>query len=248
MFKRQNSKAKEVEVTEKDPAMQVEEITLEPALNFQPNRVCYINPWTFLTRDIRIFDATAELLPKYSGEITDEFRMLAKTTGQSLDASSAICTIHRENWKQTSLSVRDGSSSNGPLIGHWKHPIWSTGSAELSFTANSDYSSHNFKMSPQKWYRRAEMFVLDSVTYVWQTDSKITERTWSLFRVAGNEKTEVARFRMVKGFGDGGPLLVNDAAINPLLVAWTCCIVLKKRAQRIHERGSAGGGGGGGSG
>lgn len=234
-------------LTEKDPACSVDEVTLESSANFQPNRILYISPFTGSTKGIKIYDETNELRAQYPGEITSDFKKNAKSIAEAQDPASSLYTIKRENWQMSSFSIRDGGSTDGPTLGHWKAPHFSTGTTELSFPADSKHSSHNFTMHPRKWYRSSEVFVVNSATYIWQAATKVTERRWSLFKIVKGQRIEIARFEMGWGWGSGGVLVVNEDEVDSLLASWTCCIIMRKRFQRQCTY-AAGGGAVGGTG
>jgi hypothetical protein len=233
-------------VSDDDEVDATETETSSDDSKFAPNKVYYIQPHYLSSKQITIVDITDKIsVPFVDGkDVSDEFRDAAKKVGTAEDAEP-IFTIRKKHWYNKSYSAFAGVDTETPLA-DWKHPSFSTGTATLSFPADSKHCSHNLSISPVKRTRRTNAFVNDSVPYTWKCDYKYKPNHMSLLKRIGGKNSTVARYTQKWAtWGMGGVLLMDNREVDDLVVILTACSMLRRVKQRRWERhGSAGGGGG----
>jgi hypothetical protein len=113
----------------------------------------------------------------------------------------------------------------------------STGAAVLTFTSAYAGVSHAVRMAPGAKMRRANGFVVESVGYVWECQSKMKANRLVLSKTLGGRKRACAKYaqRWAPFKGWGGVLVVDEAEVDPMVAAVTCCIMLLKMQQRAME-------------
>jgi hypothetical protein len=113
-------------------------------------------------------------------------------------------------------------------LASWESPILALGTATISFPDGSSHSRHPIEVKPLGVGRRAESFVKDSVTYVWEMERFKTELK-SLVKVVGEERKEVARYAQRAGRDREGMLVIDEGEVDGLVVVLSCVAVLEQR-------------------
>lgn len=142
-------------------------------------------------------------------------------------------TISRNSVFTRKYDVKD---EQGNIVAHWKHPLISTGTATLTFPADSKHSSHEILSKAVSWVRRTERFVQDSVTYSWEFDSKVLCNKMALFRIVGDKKEKVGQCPQPYVYTSGGVLELDSRCIDELVGLLTCVLVSRKNVQRHGEQ------------
>ncbi|EON68786.1 hypothetical protein W97_08044 [Coniosporium apollinis CBS 100218] len=205
----------------------------------QPNQTFYIVPHTGFTKVIQVLDLTPQIKERipYNG-FTDAYKEAVKELAKNSPPEPTY-TITRQNWVASRMIV---TSASGAELAAWKAPHWSPGTTTLTFPRNSPHCSHTIEMKPVGFWHRSEHFVKDSVTYTWEMESKLTSSAFTLLKIIGQKKVEVARYAQSFGFTTGGTLILDSREVDELVVVLTCAAMLKKKRLRDQEYANSGAG------
>lgn len=211
---------------------------------FAPTHTFWVTPHSFFTRNIPVYDLTADISTPYTG-ISPAYKTAVQKALK--DHSPSPCyTFVRQNWKGLKYSITDSTDAT---VCDWKHPWSSVGEAVLTFPADSIHSTHAVSLKNRRWGLRTETFVVDSVPYEWQSDSLFVSQYITLYKVLGEQRIEVGKYA-AKWWGSwstGGTFVVDTREVDELVAVASLVVVLKKKRQRAAERSGGGGGAGGGS-
>ena len=161
---------------------------------FAPTKVYWIQSHVMGSKEIAIVNVTGQVsIKSVDGKnVDDEFREAAKQVGTAKDAAPAF-RFTKKHWYNKSYKAYVGTDDSN-MVAEWRHPTWSTGTAELDFPAGSKHCPHNLAIKPISWKRRSAEFVLESVPFTWRCDDKYKSNRMTLSkRVAGVEST-IARY------------------------------------------------------
>jgi hypothetical protein len=109
-------------------------------------------------------------------------------------------------------------------------PITAYGITWITFPGGSPHCSHSLKATPLSITQRAQSFVKDSTTYVWEAEKRFKSGCLSLYKAVAAKKVEVARYESdTGGFVAGGPLVLETREVDELMALFTCMAVLNER-------------------
>ena len=180
-----------------DGTLDRSEIDADPEADdekFAPNKIYYIQSHVMGSKEIIIVDITGKVsLTFVDGKnVSEEFREAAKQVGTAKDAIPAF-RFTKLHWYNKSYKAYRGSDDS-TLVAEWKHPVWSTGTAELTFPTGSKHCPHDLAIKPLSWKRRTAQFVIESVPLTWRHNDKYKSNRMTLSkRIAGVEST-IARY------------------------------------------------------
>jgi hypothetical protein len=198
-----DEKATKMASTVEDPLTEPGATEIDPAPPFQPTRIFYIQKKSLIRSSIHILDLTTALLETYNPQtgISPSFLAEAKKLVSSSPPPETIYIL-KSNLTSSHLTV---TNRTGTHLASWESPILALGTTTISFPDGSSHSSHPIEVKPLGVGRRAESFVKDSVTYVWEMERFKTELK-SLVKVVGEERKEVARYAQRAGWDREGVL------------------------------------------
>lgn len=201
---------------------------IDQAITLHPTRILYIVPQSGWARETKVLDLTAQLHDTYHDDLTAEFKAAAKRIAGSTPAPAPIFTLTRTHWYSSSrLTVTDTA---GAQLAEWHSPIMGYGVTHISFPANSLHCSHALEVKPISIGRRAQSFINDSATYVWEAGGRFNSGRMSLYKAIGAKKIEVARYESNSGtFIAGGLLILETREVGELVAMLTCMAVLNQR-------------------
>jgi hypothetical protein len=162
--------------------------------NFAPTKVYYIQGHFMASKQIVIVDITGRVPVNFvdGKNVSEEFRDAAKVVGTAKDAIPAF-VFKKKHWYNKSYVAFRGEDI-ATSLGEWKHPTWSTGTATLDFPVGSKHCSHNLSVAPEKWTRRTNKFVIDSVPFQWKFDDKYKSHRMTLSKRIGGVQSTVGRY------------------------------------------------------
>lgn len=201
---------------------------IDEAITLRPTRILYIVPQSGWAQDTKILDLTAQPHDSYPDDLTPEFKASAKRLASSTPPLAPIFTLTRAHWYSSSrLTVTD---SAGTQLAEWHSPIMAYGATHIRFSADSPHCSHELEVKPLKIGRRAQSFVNNSTTYVWETGGRFKSGRMSLYKAIGAKKIEAARYESDSGtFIAGGLLVLETREVDELVALLTCMAVLNQR-------------------
>lgn len=214
-----------------------------------PTRTLYVLRHNLFSKDVRIVDLTGQTAATYDGgPISDAFRDAARALAEEKAniAVPAAYQLQRKHWySSTATLTRPSSPTPTTQLAEWKHGAASFSKAHISFPSSSPHCSHPLVVAPLKWYRRANGFVVDSVTYEYSCDSRLRANRITLVREVGGRRTVVARYAQRWGsYIAGGVLLVDTEKVDEVVAVLATCVMLRRMQQRAAERTKYSGGGG----
>jgi hypothetical protein len=200
--------------------------------DFEFTRIIYITPHSSYTSKIKVHDLTNSISAAFTSEL---FPTETENTGKSLADASSLYTIIQPGWWRPS-TIYPGNSdekSDSDVLATWKPSRGSLASQIFTFPASSPHSSHNITLKRLSApFRYAEVFVKDSVEYIWKFEGS-SRRRITLLKKIGSWETTIAKYRGPYRFGKtGGTLVVNEAEVDILVAILTCCAELRKVRQR----------------
>jgi hypothetical protein len=204
------------------------EIPIDATVNLRPNRILYIVPQSGWARDTKILDLTSQLHNSYHDDLTPELKASAKRLASSTPPPAPVFTLTRAHWYSSSrLTITDTA---GAQLAEWHSPIMAYGVTHIKFPEHSPHCSHALEVKPLSVARRAQSFIKDSATYVWETSGRFKSGRMSLYKAIGGKKIEVARYESdSSAFTAGGPLVLETREVDELVALLTCMAVLNQR-------------------
>lgn len=214
-----------------------------PSQSFVPTHTYWITPHGLLTKNITILNLTHDIAMPYTG-LTAEYKAAVQAALKD-HSFTPTWTCERINWLGLRYNITD---THGRLVAEWTHPWTSVGAATLTFASESaPEGMHTLTLKPKKWGLRTEVFVLNSVQYIWEMDSTWHSTHMTLYKVFGEGPTErretVAKYteKWWGGVVTGGVLVIDE---REEWMAMASClsavVILKKKRQRAAERRSGG--------
>jgi hypothetical protein len=208
-------------------ASSILDIPVDETITFRPTKILYIVQHSGCARDTKIVDLTSQLHDSYHDGFTPEFKASAKQVATSSLPSPPAFTLTQAHWYSNSrLTVTD---TTGAQLAEWHSPILSYGVTRIKFPKESPHCSHGLEVKPLSVARRAQSFVKDSSTYVWEGRKRFESGCMSLYKCVAGKKIEVARYESERGgFCVGGPLVVERREVDELVAVLTCMAVLSQ--------------------
>lgn len=113
------------------------------------------------------------------------------------------------------------------VVAEFHSSLLSFGATHISFPRDSSHSSHEITVKPLAIQRRAQSFVKDSVTYVWESTTPSSHSKLSLYKAVASKKVEVARYESSSGrFELKGILVLDEREVDALVAVVTLVGVL----------------------
>jgi len=209
---------------------------IDTANPLKPTRAFLIESGSALTLTTTLKDITPF--------VSDQLSTLSLgNDGPGKDSSAALTQLHSKAHAASSSTTAPPSltltrpsrislswsavDSSGTLVAELAGRLWSLGRQTVKFPAGSVHSSHDIPVYPAGTAARADLFVKDSVLYIWDVEDGMT--LCRLWRAVDGSKTEVARFVGANKRAKNGLLLVGeDESVDEVVVGMTCVAVLNR--------------------
>jgi hypothetical protein len=214
---------------------------------FTPTNFFHITPHNGLSKTIKVFPVSSDTLSAPFGSnafkekvksICEAYKNLSKDVKET-DAGHAYLTASKSRWYQRTLSI------NLPLAGEtdiaeWKGGAFSASKNVITFdtaAVEEAHCSHTLTQTVDSFWKFRESFVVDSVPYLWVCNNLWTMLDFSLFKMAGGNRVEVARYwQGFKVLQTSGVLAVDESEVDAVVACLTCLVVLRKKRQKDEER------------
>jgi hypothetical protein len=201
---------------------------IDKTVALQPTRILYIVAQSGWDQETKILDLTSQLLDSYQDDFTKDFNASVQRLVSSSPPPPPIFTLTRAHWYSSSrLTITD---AEGAQLAKWHSPILGYGVTHITFPEHSTHCTHALKVKPLSVARRAQSFISDSATCVWETAGRFKSGRMSLYKAIGDKKIEVARYESESGgFTVGGPVVLATKEVDELVALLTCMAVLNQR-------------------
>jgi hypothetical protein len=220
------------------PPEEPKEQTLAPATDspdhsFRYTHVFYISRDSIRHTEIKIHDITSSISAPYPSEA---FKAATEEEGRARGNAEPQWIILGDGSRHID-SMRTGSTtastmSDENLIVTWELSKQQYGKNIFTFPTGSEHSGHPVTMQKEKrWSTFDEVFVVESIQYFWRYDGH-SRRKFTLWKVVGQDKQLVGRYKAKKWLNKSGVLLVNAGEVDCALAVMTMMAMLRKVRQR----------------
>lgn len=149
----------------------------------------------------------------------------------------------KKNEQNAKCSEKDRRRSivAGELVADWTGSTLSGGKSILKFPDSPGaLSSHTITLSVRKFFGFSEIFVYNSISYIWTVENLWSNRAFTLVRSIGGRTEAVARYWSPTWALEQNGILVVDGderktGISAELVVVTFLVVLRKQRQKTNE-------------
>ena len=218
--------------TRKQPKIERQSIPIKPTRTF------HIVPHSGFRKVIKVLDITQQISAEYG---TDDFVSQAKQIPKTSPSDPFLTITRSPHWYSKQYIVE--SPSEQGQIAKWKVGAMSGSTSHLSFPSDSAHSTHPITVAVKSFWKFKEQFVQNSVSYVWRADNLWTMRQFTLSKLVGNQKLEVAKYwQGWEPFATGGTLVMNADEVDEVVGILTCLVMLRKKRQKDAERRNLAGG------
>ncbi|KAI9764173.1 MAG: hypothetical protein M1840_008655 [Geoglossum simile] len=205
-----------------------------PPLN--PTRTYYIKPHSSFTKNIEILNLTPHLAISYD---SPDFPAHAKTIAKTSSFTPSL-TVQKQNLFGTSYGIFENGGNGDREIGTWRASCFSTGKSHINFLDEDGKGRHDItleKLPGMRLFSRDEVFVFNSVQYLWTYESWYCSNRIALYKMLpGGEKQLVGRFWQGWDWRTGGTFVMDARELDDAVGVITCVVQLKKRRQRQKEK------------
>jgi len=180
------------------PSIKLEDHPVDTSAALKPSKVYFFSSTNGFATSMEVLDVTAELGPdSLSGGITAGLRKQVETLlGARADHKALEAyRLAKKSWLAMGMQLRD-ARSEAPLA-DLRSTIWKYGLWTFAFPAGSPHASHDVEMKPFAVSKRAQLFVKDSVPFVWELDSA---HHGVLYRVLDGTRRPIGEFGAEHGY------------------------------------------------
>lgn len=200
-----------------------------------PSKFIYIHNHHVFGNHIQATDITTHLTEDYTSPdfVKNAMELSLSKCKESGDIAPTL-TISRSNFFKQTMDVVDDTT--GVEVAKWKLPLLPINATELTFPADSEHCSHPITMKARPVVK--ESFVLNGAEYVWKVDRvpNIFDVEHKLVKKCADRGRVVARYSHPHGsMFKGGILSIDESEIDFVVAFVTCCVMIKKRAQKDVE-------------
>lgn len=224
------------------PSPDVLHMQIDQSRTFRPSKIFYLRTSSEKAIHSSALDLTATCLSSFGEDFSPEFHELVQVAlraNPSFSPTWQLAEAHHHRWSDTRLVV--SAASSGVEVAQFHSALLSFGASHIHFPVESTHCSHEITVRPLSLLNRAQAFVKDSITYVWETptvalprssssSSKLPgRRKVSLYKAVSSKKVEIARYESASGkFELNGVLALEEREIDPLVAVLTLVGVLQQ--------------------
>jgi hypothetical protein len=205
-----------------------------PEDGFHYTHILYITPHNLWNSDVKIHDITDSVTAPYPSE---KFKIASEAEGQSRADSVPEWIFHNHGFRKMPVlctgTTTASKKSVDDLIATWKPSRGQYGKNAFIFPPGSAHSGHDIVMEMEKhWKSWDEVFVVESVPYFWRYEGS-SRRKFTLWKVVGQIKMVVGRYKGKRRVGKrGGTLLVDADEVDCVVAVMSIMAMLRKVRQR----------------
>ncbi|KAE9367304.1 hypothetical protein N431DRAFT_513597 [Stipitochalara longipes BDJ] len=131
--------------------------------------------------------------------------------------------LSQDTWYSRTLKATDDS---GAVVAEVSGPLLALGLWTLTFPTESPHSSHPIELRPAGMLRREDVFVKDSIPYIWDVLDAFA--LCKLYKVMDSKRVEVARYTAKHSRDSTGVLVVDGKEVDLVVAVMTWLAVLKR--------------------
>jgi len=197
------------------PSIKLEDFPVDDSVTIQPSKIYFLNSSNGFATSIQVLELVPETSQvSFNGSITTDFRRQVDTAvkANNDDKSLEAYRLSKKSWLAMGMQMCD-AKSNAPLVDLgstvWKYGLWA-----FAFPPGSPHSTHDIEMKPFAVSKRAQLFVKDSVPFVWELDSA---RHGVLYKVGDRTRRPIGEFGAEHGYSKDCVFVLDERELDAVV-------------------------------